>query len=378
MESKKMHGGEINKSFFYANDTRYGNGNVSLFTFFSEFNRDSPASGYIEAGFLTTIFVLSIIANSVILVFMIKSKASLTVTNYFVCNLVIGDVAFVMAAPFIAYTRITGNWLLGKTMCNLMNYWMFVCGSVMIWTMTVISIDRYVCINLRTSTKKRLQPRHVGAICLAIWVTTAGLFLPLYIFFHIRTIQIEHGTVTICTMIFPYTRFRVSVLFTCLLVLFGFIIPISLIGFNYFRIFKRFWASKRAVDNSADEVVRRRRSNARRGRDVKIVKTLVLLVIVFLAMWLPLFSVFILIEEDVQYYNNAIPSSTLVWVVFIAFGNSFVNPFMYGFINIEIRRTFRTCCGRFRSVGDISVVMTRSVQDEHLPPTSVPAQTTHM
>jgi len=228
--------------------------------------------------------------------------------------------------------------------------------------------------------------RHLVPFLLRFWydavgdrthdLTTAGLFLPLYIFFHIRTIQIEHGTVTICTMIFPYTRFRVSVLFTCLLVLFGFIIPISLIGFNYFRIFKRFWASKRAVDNSADEVVRRRRSNARRGRDVKIVKTLVLLVIVFLAMWLPLFS--LLIEEDVQYYNNAIPSSTLVWVVFIAFGNSFVNPFMYGFINIEIRRTFRTCCGRFRSVGDISVVMTRSVQDEHLPPTSVPAQTTHM
>ncbi|WAR21694.1 NPY2R-like protein [Mya arenaria] len=337
----------------------YGWGNISVFTFFSEFNRSRPSSGYVEAGIITIVFVLSLIGNFVILAFMCKSKVSLTITNYFVCNLAVADIAFMMSSPFVAYVRITGTWRLGEGMCHFLNYWMFVCGIVIIWTMTAISIDRYACINLNMPTRKRLNPWHVGLICLCIWVVTSCLFLPLGLFFNIIDIRLETETIYICSLVWPKHKFRYSVLFTVVLFLVGFLLPISIITVNYIRIFRKFWASKRAVANSTNDAICHRRLDIRSRRDLKIVKTLVLLVLVFIFMWLPLFIVSILIERDSSYFYNNISSSALLWTIVFAYSNSLVNPFMYGFINVEIHRTFRTCCGQYRTVRDHSAVHTR-------------------
>ncbi|XP_052773830.1 free fatty acid receptor 4-like [Mya arenaria] len=350
---------ETNKSFFFAVDTKYGWGNISYFTFFSEFDRSWPSGAYVEAVIITVLFVLSLIGNLVILVFMCKS-VSVSITNYFVCNLAIADIAFMVSSPFVAYVRITGTWRLGHVMCHFLNYWMFVCGIVMIWTMTAISIDRYACINLKMPTRKRLNPWHVGLICLCIWVVTSCLFLPLGLFFNINDIRLETETINICSLVWPKHKFRYSVLFTVVVFIIGFFLPISIITVNYFRIFRKFWASKRAVANSTNDALHHRRSDARRKQDFRIIKTLVLLVLVFILMWLPLFIVFILIERDSLYLYNNISSSALLWTVVFAYANSLVNPFMYGFVNVDIRRTIRTCCGRYRTVNDESPVHTRT------------------
>ena len=77
---------------------------------------------------------------------------------------------------------------------------------------------------------------------------------------------------------------------------------------------------------------------------MRIVKTLVMLVLLFVLMWFPLFLTFGLIQYDTQIEKNAIPSHAMVWTLIVAYANPCVNPFLYGLINAKIKRDIMACC----------------------------------
>lgn len=335
---------QINRSYFVGIDTKFGLGNVTYFTYFSEFNRPWQGMAYLEAATMTTLFVLSVIGNSFIIGFVYKFKQSRTITNYFVCNLAIGDILFVTSSPFIAYVRLTGTWQLGHGICHVLSYGMFVCASATIWTMAAISMDRYICINMGAA--RRLRPVQVALICLCIWLISACCFLPVALFFHVKEISAE-DKISFCTLKWPAGNIRYSEIFVALLIILDFCIPVTIIIVNYYRIFRKLLVSKKVVGAMHVDLSRGTlTSQFRRKRDVRIVKTLVLLVLFFILMWLPLFLVVGLIYRDVLYVQNKIPSYGLTWALIVAYCNPCVNPFLYGCINFEIRRNIRFCCGR--------------------------------
>lgn len=342
---------ELNKSYFYAVDYRFGYGNISYFTFFSEFNRTWKHAGRMEAGIMTSLFVTSVLGNVFIIGFFIKYKSSRTITNYFVCNLAIADILFSMSAPFVAYVRITSLWKIGDVMCGFLNYGMFVCAAVMIWTMTVISIDRYMCIYKGVSAKTRIKPKHVAVICICIWVVSICAFLPIALFFHVKDVRLANETISFCTLLWPNSTIKYSTIFTVLVLILGFLIPLTIIIVNYYRIFRKLWASKRTIANTTSQRKGDCKMSVRRIRDLKILKTLVLLVLLFIVMWMPLFIIFGLIQHDVTVSANNIPSSALIWTIIVAYTNPCVNPFLYGFMNREISQSLSSCC-RHRAVAD--------------------------
>ena len=77
----------------------------------------------------------------------------------------LADIAFCLSAPFVAYGRVRGTWTLGYGMCRVLMYWMHVCGVVMIWTLTVISIARYLNIRVAVSSSRKLRKVHLVGIC---------------------------------------------------------------------------------------------------------------------------------------------------------------------------------------------------------------------
>lgn len=347
---------QINRSYFVGIDTKFGLGKVTYFTYFSEFNRPWQGLAYVEAATMITLCVVSVIGNSFILGFVYKSKPPRTITNYFACNLAIGDILFVVSAPVIAYVRITGTWQLGHGICHVLSYGMFVCASATIWTMAAISIDRYVCINMGAA--KRLRPVHVPLICLCIWLISACCFLPVALFFHVKEISAE-DRVSFCTLTWPPGNIRYANIFVALLCIVEFGMPLTIIIVNYYRIFRKLWVSKRAVGTLRVDLPRgKQTSQSRKRRDVRIVKTLVLLVVFFILMWLPLFLLFGLIYRDVVYVQNKIPSYGLTWALIIAYCNSCVNPCLYCCINFELRRTIRFCCGH-QNIAELLVSNTR-------------------
>ncbi|KAH3788233.1 hypothetical protein DPMN_166368 [Dreissena polymorpha] len=84
---------------------------------------------------------LSVFSNSIICHFILKSNTKRTVTDCFVCNLTVADIAFFMSAPLVASVRVNENWALGRGVCRLLVYSMNVCGTVMLWTMSAMSVN---------------------------------------------------------------------------------------------------------------------------------------------------------------------------------------------------------------------------------------------
>ena len=339
-----MLGPEFNRSYFFATDTKRGWGNTSYFTFFSEFNRASRNDAFIEAGFLIALFALSTIANVFIIGFILYHRALRTTTNFLVCNLALADILFVLSGPFIAHVRLMDTWMLGEEMCHYLNYAMFVCGTVMIWTMAVISIYRYICINTKRTSPRKAQPKYVFGICALIWIITFPLYCPIAIYFDVIRITTETGTISFCSLTWPRGSISYSAVFTLCVCAVGYILPFVIIIVNYTRIYKMLRTCRRSVAHTSQERSLPIRTSSTKQRNVRVVNTLVLLVVVFFIMLTPLFITFIFIQQDTSNESFVVPSHALVWVVVICYLKACINPFLYAYLNNKLKRGMSSVC----------------------------------
>ena len=348
----------FNSSWFYGIH-EYGFGNTTYYSYFSEFNRPWVGLGYVEATIFSLLFFFSLFGNVSVVYQIFQLKNTSTVTNMMISNLAIADILFTSGSPFIAVTRISGTWLFGDTLCKILVYSMFVCAAIMIWTMTIISIDRNICINKLSA--KKISPRFGLLLIFATWLVWSLLCIPVLKYFHTRQFHLGRDKISICTLSWPMTsQFRVSVFFTVVVCVFAFTIPILIISVNYSKIIRRFLKSRRAVlnnqrQNNLMHHVNSVKRKSRDARDLRVVKTLVLLVFLFFLMWLPIFIVFVVILIDGMHDNMQVPSSAFVWTLLIALANACVNPFLYGVINTRIQRAMLRCfCCRKKMSQDLS------------------------
>ncbi|KAK3095554.1 hypothetical protein FSP39_016056 [Pinctada imbricata] len=90
---------------------------------------------------------------------------------------------------------------------------------------------------------------------------------------------------------------------------------------------------------------------ARDTRDFKVVKTLVLIVVLFVIMWTPIFSVFVAIQLDGMAENMEVSSQALIVTLCIALCNACANPFIYGIMNTKIKNAITSClCKKKRGI----------------------------
>lgn len=341
----------INTSYFFGVDELYGWGNRSYFTFFSEFNRPWKGIGIIEAIIFNAIFIVSLVANFIIIVRVVRVHQLKTVTNCFIANLAMADLLFTTGCPVIAVVRITGTWVLGAFFCHTLVYLEFVCMFAVIWTMTVISIDRFICIvkpnNCRISLKMAI------AIVIVIWLFAFTSSIPMAAFFNVKSFSMDNSTIKICTLVWPQnTRVHVSVIFVSCLFVIGFVMPLSILSHNYYRVFRTFWKSRKTINRkesrasqNVEDLIKCTSSGAKRrsARNYRVIRILVLLVLLFFLMWLPIFIAFIGVQYDGSYEYFKMHSWMLMTCAYFAFGNACVNPFVYVFINERFRLNILSC-----------------------------------
>ncbi|XP_046372097.1 free fatty acid receptor 4-like isoform X2 [Haliotis rufescens] len=342
----------LNSSYFYDVDVVHGWGNRSFFTFFSEFNRTSPSLGRLEATIFFLLTVISLVGNIVVFVQLVLHRRNRGTTTCFICNLTIADLCFTGVAPFIAVTRITEKWVFGSEMCSLLVYMGSVCAFVDIWTMTLIGIDRYMCIVRRSRT--RLTPRLSILILGVVWAFAFISFSPLAVYFNVRSVPMGTTKVDICTLVWPrQNKFKVSFLFTSVVCICGFILPLLLLSWSYFQIFRKFWNIRGVIIQNQRNLSSKWMNslNVRRRRDIrdfKVVKTLFLLVLLFGIMWSPIFISMILILYDGAADTMIMSSQVFIATYCVAVCNACINPFVYGIMMERLRTKLTSCvtCSR--------------------------------
>ena len=312
------------------------------FTYFSQFRRASGVLPPIETAFIGLITLAVIGANALVLVIMITTKTPSSSNNYFLANMSVAALVYPIGMPLIAVTRLTGTWIFSQTACSMLPYTEF-CGAVVsVWTMTLMSLERY-----RVSQKKRpFQRRHVLLMVAVLWMISAAASVPLAVFFVLKQSLIDADRVIICTLVWPNNDVRTSYTFVVPAILVAFVLPLVIIVVNYARITNTLNQSmiKLHQHRHGDPVAIRTRSGLfswklfRHRREARIVRFLVVLVIVFCTMWSPIAVCLILIVYDKATYHLLMTSNLFIAGECFALSNSLVNPLIYAFINDRYRK----------------------------------------
>uniref|UniRef100_A0A3Q1FG23 Free fatty acid receptor 4 n=1 Tax=Acanthochromis polyacanthus TaxID=80966 RepID=A0A3Q1FG23_9TELE len=303
--------------------------NFTDFSFFSELEySDHVATTVIETLTITTVFLVSVVANAGAAVLVTCERRPLANKTILTLNLFVADLLFVSMIPLIVSVRWTVSWTLGDKACKTVLYVICMGGCATVTTLASISVERVQAI-LRLQTMHTLSPRMVTATLIFIWAFSALNSVPLSKRGHICTLKWPDETGEIVW----------DVSFTALC----FLLPGLIIGTSYSKILQ--------IAKSCRERFRPRDSQPTVGdvpdyrisrQDMKLFRTILVLVLSFLIMWSPIFIITFLILARNYLGQIHVSSTMFFWVVTFTLANSALNPILYSVC--QFKSSWRKFC----------------------------------
>ncbi|KAL4641794.1 neuropeptide Y receptor type 2 [Arapaima gigas] len=278
----------------------------------------------------STIILLGVIGNSLVIYVVYKFKALRTVTNFFIANLAVADLLVnTLCLPFTLIYTLLGEWKFGQILCFLLPYAQGLAVHVSTVTLNVIALDRHRCIvyHLETKMSKDMCFVVIGVT----WMFSAILASPLAIFREYGKFDFSpEQSIQVCTEKWPGNN-RDGTVYSIFTIVLQYVLPLSIISFAYVRIWSK-------LKNHVSPGTRSDRHNRRK----KTTKMLVTVVVVFAVSWLP-FHAFQL-ATDIDSSVLDMKDFKLLYTVFhvVAMCSTFANPILYGWMNNNYRMAFLT------------------------------------
>ncbi|KAG8552358.1 hypothetical protein GDO81_004490 [Engystomops pustulosus] len=194
--------------------------------------------GHIEkliiGAILSLITLLTIAGNCLVVISVCFVKKLRQPSNYLIVSLALADLSVAIAVmPFVSVTDlIGGKWIFGHFFCNVFIAMDVMCCTASIMTLCVISIDRYLGITRPLTYPVRQNGKCMAKMILCVWLLSASITLP-PLFGWAQ--NVNDDKVCLISQDFGYTIYSTAV---------AFYIPMSVMLFMYYRIFK---AAKRSA-----------------------------------------------------------------------------------------------------------------------------------
>uniref|UniRef100_A0A1A8MTY6 Neuropeptide Y receptor type 2 n=1 Tax=Nothobranchius pienaari TaxID=704102 RepID=A0A1A8MTY6_9TELE len=296
----------------------------------------------------STIIVLGVLGNSLVIYVIYRFKTLRTVTNFFIANLAVADLLVnTLCLPFTLVYTLQGEWKFGSTLCFLLPFAQGLAVHVSTLTLNVIALDRHRCIVYHLETRMR-KDVCFGVIALT-WVLSGVLASPLAIFREYGSFTLEPGhTIQVCTEKWPGKNTD-GTLYSISMLILQYFLPLSIISFAYARI----WSKLRGHVSPAENGGTSSAGSERHRRRRKTTKMLVTMVVVFAVSWLP-FHAFQL-ATDIDSTVLDMRDFRLLYTLFhvVAMCSTFANPLLYGWMNRNYRAAFLAVfkCRRERGRG---------------------------
>ncbi|XP_026828905.1 cholecystokinin receptor isoform X2 [Ooceraea biroi] len=137
-----------------------------------------------------TIFFLSIVGNSLVLITLARNKRMRTVTNVYLLNLAISDLLLgVFCMPFTLLGQILKNFVFGLTMCKLIPYFQAVSVSVGVWTLVAISLERYFAICRPLKSRRWQTQFHAYKMIAVVWTLSLTWNMPILVVSRLKSLR---------------------------------------------------------------------------------------------------------------------------------------------------------------------------------------------
>lgn len=179
------------------------------------------------------IFILGVLGNSLVITVLARSKPGQprSTTNIFILNLSVADLSYLLfCIPFQSTIYMLPTWVLGAFICKFIHYFFTVSMLVSIFTLSAMSVDRYVAIvHARKSSSIRVW-RHAMLGVVLIWILSLVMAAPVA---HYQSIVEREDNNTFCWEVWPDHQRKVYVMCTFV---FGYVLPLTLISVCYAKV----------------------------------------------------------------------------------------------------------------------------------------------
>ncbi|XP_026134389.1 melanopsin-A-like [Carassius auratus] len=287
---------------------------------------------YTIGAVILTVGITGMLGNFLVVYAFSRSRTLRTPANLFIINLAITD--FLMCAtqaPIFFTTSMHKRWIFGEKGCELYAFCGALFGICSMITLMVIAVDRFFVITRPLASIGVLSQKRALLILLVAWVYSLGWSLPPFFGW---SAYVPEGLLTSCT--WDYMTFTPSVrAYTMLLFTFVFFIPLIVIIYCYFFIFRSIRSTNEAVgkingDNKRDSMKRFQRLK----NEWKMAKIALIVILMYVISWSPYSTValtaFAGYSDMLTPYMNSVPAV-------IAKASAIHNPIIYAITHPKYR-----------------------------------------
>uniref|UniRef100_A0A4W6E8H7 Galanin receptor 2a n=1 Tax=Lates calcarifer TaxID=8187 RepID=A0A4W6E8H7_LATCA len=281
----------------------------------------------ISLGF-SLIFLVGTVGNSLVLAVLFRNgQMNTKTTNLFILNLGIADLCFIVfCVPFQATIYTLDEWVFGPVVCKVVHFIIFLTMYASIFTLTAVSLDRYlaICYPLR-SREMRTPKNALTSICLvwALALVFSGPYLSYYT-------QMDLVGTVVCI---PAWESKPRIIMDVCTFIFGYLIPVLVLSLTYDM------------------------SESRRAKR-KVTKMIIIVAILFCLCWLPHHLVILCM------WFGRFPLNHTTYILrilshLVAYTNSCLNPIVYALVSKHFRKGFRkvfSCTLKKREVNKVHVI----------------------
>ncbi|XP_053728192.1 neuropeptide Y receptor Y8a [Synchiropus splendidus] len=296
----------------------------------------------------SVVVTLGLLGNAGLVFVVARQHELRNVTSILIANLSCSDILMCLVClPVTVVYTLMDSWVLGEVLCKVTPFVQCTSVTVSIFSLVLIALERHQLILHPTGWSPSAGHSYL-AVGLT-WLVASFISMPFLSFNILTDIPFQNTSLpardqVICMELWPSERQRLA--YTTSLLLFQYCLPLLLVLLCYLRIFLR---------------LRRRRDMLDRGRRTRgahrINAMLLAIVVAFALCWLPL-NIF---NTLFDWHHQALPDCQHDAVFsachLTAMASTCVNPLVYGFLNSNFQREFksRLQCGR-RPAGSYQTV----------------------
>ncbi|XP_040185632.1 urotensin-2 receptor-like [Rana temporaria] len=272
---------------------------------------------------LSLMCIVGVAGNVYTLVVMCQSMRTAASMYIYIINLALADLLYLLTIPFIVGTYFIQEWYFGDVGCRILFSLDFLTMHASIFTLTIMSTERYFAVLKPFDTVKRSKS-YRKCIAIVVWLVSLLLTLPMLIMIKL----VHKDNKSICLPMWSRMSYRIylTVLFCTSIV--G---PGLIIGYLYIRLARTYWVSQTATFKQT-----------KRLPNQKVLYLIFTIVLVFWACFLP----FWIWQLLVQYYES-LPISPKAnrninyITTCLTYSNSCINPFLYTLLTKNYKEYLR-------------------------------------
>ncbi|XP_061767627.1 mu-type opioid receptor [Nerophis ophidion] len=283
--------------------------------------------------------VVGLVGNVLVMYIIVRYTKMKTATNIYIFNLALADTLVTSTLPFQSVNYLMGTWPFGDVLCKMVMSIDYYNMFISIFTLTTMSIDRYVAVCHPVKALDFRTPRNAKIVNVCNWILSSAIGLPVIF---LASAHVKPSSVMVdCQLLFPHPAWYWDTMLKICVFIFAFIMPVLIITVCYGLMILRL-KSVRMLSGSQEK-----------DRNLRRITRMVLVVVaVFIVCWTPI-HIFVIISALVNIPSSTLQTITWHFCITLGYTNSSLNPVLYGYLDENFKRCFREFCSSSPSLMDV-------------------------